>query len=349
MWLVLVAFVFVVCVLFVKARFWVRQPVRLWWQFPQKGVIQGIPPSKYVDHVNVVSVKHEVNSNTDALVEHIQTQTNDVYFPSTVNITTYFVDAYISVYNSVYNSVYTETETAIEGCIVSRPVELQVDGSWHRAFYHETMTSEKDDITKRLLSTHSLNLSNVYPKAPTVFTTTIPLFFVQPVLKYDVIWVQTRVFRKYRLPDITYLKITENNVHTAVEWWKEHTYGVQMVPTVAQLVSWLQTKTASIYFVLQNGIVLGSFYFRKTMMVERNKGVIDCCGAIFPHDTTLLFQTLSTLLFRARRVNSIVRLHASSTLTLLPNIPYFKKTTLYYYLYRYKGPACLPPSDSFIY
>ena len=327
----------VVVLLYVRAQFWVRQPVRCWWK-PRKQTVHGVPPVKYLDHANVVSSVYDGSCMTE-LVAYLQTQTNGVYFPNADHFSAYFVGAYISTYG----------KDVIQGCIVSRPIELYIDRTAYRAFYHENMTSEKDDVSRRLISTHGTNLAKNYPNAPVVFSTTYPLIFVMPVVHYDVCWVQTRVFKKYSLPFVSYLKITDQNVHVAVEWWKKHRFEYQVNPTIVQLVSWIQSKTASIYFVIQGNVMLGSFYFKNTWMVEKNKCVMDCCGAIFPHDRTLMYKSFSTLLYRARRANPIVRLHNVSDLTYLPPVAHFKKTAFYYYLYRYMGPSNVAPKDCFVY
>lgn len=342
MWIFyIIAAVSIIVFLIVKARFWVRQPVRLWWTFPKKNKIEGAPPTKYLDHANVRSYVHESvpDAETKALVDYLRTQTNDLYYPNTEYILAYFVGAYISVYGEY------------EGSIVSRPVDVRVDNKKYRGFFHETMTSDQTDVSRRLVSTHGFNLAKKYPEAPTLFCTTYPLLFVLPALHYEVRWVQTLFFRKHRMPGTAFLKITDKNVVIAIEWWKAHPFGFQMVPTIAQTVSWLQSKTASIYFVVHHGQTVGCFYFKKTLMLEKNEEVIDCCGATFPFPDKreLMFNAFSTLMYRFRRTNSILRLHLVSNLTLIPYIPYFKKTTLNYYFYRYTGFAKGNPSDCLVF
>jgi hypothetical protein len=329
----------VVLVCFVKSRFWVRQPVRLWWSFREPQVVKGLPSVKYLDHANVRSFLYESadGEETQLLVEYLQTQTNDVYYPNLDHISASFVGAYISVYGEY------------KGSIVSRPVDVRLDKKAFRGFFHEHMTSDKTDVTRRLIATHGTNLAKAYPEAPSVFFTTSPIFFVLPVLQYEIRWVQTKIFQKYYLPYVSFLKITERNVHLAVEWWRLHPFQFQMVPSVAQLVAWLQSKTASIYLVLKGGSTMACFCFKKTLMVERNKGVMDCCGAIFARPDDSLFRAFSTLMFRVRRTNPIVRLHLVSHLCQFPLVPYFKKTRAYYYLYRYKGGSSLPPSECLVY
>jgi hypothetical protein len=342
MWFIygITAFVLIVY-LCVRARFWVRQPVRLWWSLPKKNKIDGLPPTKYLDHANVRSYSNEsaTADETTALVEYLQTQTNDVYYPNAKYILAYFVGAFISVYGEY------------QGSIVSRPLDIRVDQKRYRGFFHETMTSDQTDVSRRLLSTHGFNLAQKYPEAPSVFSTTYPLLFVLPALQYEVCWVQTVFFQKHRIPGVTFLKITDANVHLAIEWWNAHPFGFQMVPTIAQTVSWLQSKTASIYFVVHHGEKVGCFYFKKTLMLERNEEVIDCCGATFPFPDKreFMFNVFSTLMHRFRRVNSILRLHLVSNLTLLPYVPYFKKTNLNYYFYRYTGFAKGKPSECFVF
>jgi hypothetical protein len=347
MWLWAVLFFVLITVVFlVKAQFWVRQPVRLWWSVrPLQAKVDGSAPVKYLDHAHVTSCKASELEDVDALVAYIQTQSNEVYYPNAEHLHAYFAEAYASVYREAEN----ETQNAIAGCIVSRPVELYVDKTAYRAFFHETMASERDDVSRRLIATHGLNLAKEYPNAPTIFTTTRPLMFVLPVVRYDVCWVQSRIFRKYAVPSLAYIKITERNVHIAVEWLKKHRFDFHLYPTTAQLVSWLRSKTASVYFVAQGGTMLGSFFFKNTWMVEKNKCVVDCCGAIFPHDQSLMYKAFSTLIYRSRRVNPIVRVHLSSDLMCFRAIPYFKKTNAYYYLYRYVGPANLAAKSCFIY
>ena len=330
----------IIAVCLVKARFWARQPVRLWWTLPQKHRVDGLPPKKYIDHANINSFKHDIKSETAQLVEYLQTQTNDVYYPNKPHILAYFEDAYISVYGT----------KDIEGCIVSRPVDLRIDKRSYRGFFHESMASQKDDVSRKLIATHATNLAQVYPEAPLVFTATSPLWFVLPVLQYEVRWVQTRIFRKYRMPGVAFVKVTDATVHLAVEWWKTNRFDFEVAPTVAQLVAWLQSKTASVYLVIQGGDIAGCFYFKKALMVEKNRSVIDCCGAIFgPYYKDLIFPAFASLMHRVRRTNPILRLHLVSHLTPLAKVPYFKKTMAYYYMYRYKAPAHLDPKNCFVY
>jgi hypothetical protein len=339
MWVVyVVAFVVVVAMCFIKARFWVRQPVRLWWSFPKRHCVEGLPPTKYVDHAKVRSFAYEDgNPDNSALVAYLQTQTNGFYFPNEAHLLASFEGAYISVYGDY------------KGSIVSRPVDLRLDDKSYRGFFHDSMTSQETDVSRRLISTHASNAAAAYPKSPAVFCSPSPLLFLLPVVHYEIRWIQSIFFPKFKLPNVSFLKINESNINLLVEWWRANPFTFQMVPTIAQLVAWLTSKTASVYFVLEGGLMVGSFFFKNTWMVEKNKGVIDCCGAIFAENKTLSYQAFCTLMHKVRKTCPIVRLHLCSHLTLLPYIPYFKLSSAYYYLYRYKGPANLKPKECFIY
>jgi hypothetical protein len=336
MWLTCLFLIFVVVFAFIRSRFWVRQPVRHWWNWPQRHKVAGLPPEKYVNHAHVESFWYEEERKD--VVEYLQHQTNGVYFPDPQHVAAYFSGAYVSVFKK--QEVY-------EGCIASRPVELRLDGRRYRGYFHEFMASDKDAVSRDLVSTHEWNRSKHTPDSPSVFFSPVPLFWIVPLCVYDVRWVQTRLYRKYPMVGCALVKATERNAHEIVTFWKDHPFQFQMVPTIHQLMSWIHAKVVSVYYVVGGGAILAMFFFKKTLMVERNKGVVDVCGAMVSHKGIEVAHAFSTLLHRVRRTTPIVRLHMVGHVPWMPLRPCFKQTKAYYYAYMYRG-RYAKPTDCFI-
>ena len=325
MWLL---FLVVVAFLWVRARFWAHQPVRHWWNWPKKGVC-GAPTLRFCDRALVTTVKYTEETDVAPIVAYIQTQ-SATYFPDPHHILAYFGSAYISTYG-----------TPIAGVIVSRPVNLTVDKRTYRAYYNEFMGSDNAAISRKLICTHELNRPET---APSVFSSPFPLLFVVPVVAYPIHWVKTTLYKKVKCAP--WIKATQDNIHEIYLYWKAHPFEFRMVPTLSQLVTWLQTKNASVYYVVDGG-VSAMFFFKKTLLLENNLSVLDLCGSIISHPSPAVFNTFSTLMHRFRRTCPIVRLHMLSHTWRLHRRPSYRKTECYYYLYRY-CPSRTQPKDAFI-
>jgi len=301
-------------ILYVRMRFWSRQPVRHWWSL-NTGVIASKPPDTYVDRTRVTSYMHDDSVDSRELIHYIRK--NEVYFPNDVHLKAYFAGAYISVYK----------ETEIEGCIVSRPVNMVVDNKRWNVYFHECMAASKTDVSRTLICTHESGNK----KKISVFSSPTPIWFVVPMLRYEVRWIQTKFCPSYNVRGVRFLKITDKSLNKVVELWNRLKFKVQLVPTIQQLTEWIRCKVASVY-IIRYGKEEAFVFFKNTMMVEHNKSVIDCCCAVIEVLTDVVFKSISTLFYRLRRVYSIVRLHVQSHLSTF-ECAYYKKTALYYYGY----------------
>lgn len=316
-------FIFVFTVLYVRSRFWVRQPVRHWWSLPRLHQRLGAPPLKYVDHANVQSFEGDAvpPETADKLLRYVKTQTNGVFYPNYEHVAVFFNGGFISIFGD-----------PCQGCIVSRPVRMKVDGRIYSAFFHEIMASEVESVSRFLLSTHETNKLKHYPLSPTVFRSSTPLWYVVPTAKYEVRWIQTKLYVKLQHRGVFVVKANEGNLHEVLGLWNT-SFEFQVTPTIYQLVSWVKANLASIYYVVKDNSIIGMFFFRKTLMVDHNRSVIDCCSAIVKSDETKVGAVFSTLLHRYRKTFPIVRLHMQSDVGLLPMPGWYKKTTEFVFVY----------------
>jgi hypothetical protein len=328
MYLWLACFVAFLCL---RARFWVQQPVRHWWNWGRKG-IWGAPTTRYCDHAHVKTVKYTTQVDVSKVVEYIQTQSS-AYFPDPEHVLAYFGSAYVSTYGD-----------PLEGVIVSRPVNLTLDKQTYRGYYNEFMASRSDAVSRKLIVTHELNRAKD-AATPSVFSSPFPLLFVVPIVAYPIYWVQTRLYHK-RPSRARLIKATEGNIHEIYLYWKDHPFQFRMVPTISQLVTWIQTKNTAVYYVYDGGVT-AMFFFKKTLLLERNCSVLDLCGSIISQPSPAVFNAFSNLMHRVRRACPIVRLHLLSHTWMLHRRPHYKKTECFHYVYRY-CPSRVAPKDAFI-
>ena len=327
----LCGFFIVVCiVLYVRSRFWVRQPVRHWWSLPRPGMRLGAPPEKYVDHSHVRSFGGDDMplDEVDALLRYVKTQTNDVFFPDADQVAVFLTGSFVSVYCAMSGAM---SGAMLDGCIVGRPVDVRMGGQKYQGFFNEVMASDSEKVSRFLFCTHEMNKRKKYPDAVTIFRTSCPILFVVPTAVYDVRWVQTKLYTRYRHPGLTLVKATESNVHEIMKLWETKRSGFRVTPTVYQLVAWIKANLASVYYAVKTNAIVGMFFFRKSLMVDRNKCVIDCCSAtVLDSDVGLAF---SSLMHRYRRTFPIVRLHMQADVGQLPMRGWYKATKEYVFVY----------------
>jgi hypothetical protein len=324
--------VVLVALLWVRARFWVQQPVRHWWNWGRKG-LWGAPSTRYCDHANVTTFKYTEASDVSKVVEFIQAQSSN-YFPDAGHVLAYFGSAYVSTFGD-----------PLEGVIVSRPVNLTFHKETYRGYYNEFMGSRSDAVSRKLIVTHELNRARE-AASPSVFSSPYPLLFLVPVVAYPIYWVKTRLFHK-RPTTAKLVKATAANIQEIYLYWKDHPFQMRMVPTLSQLVTWLETKNASVYYVVEGG-VSAMFFFKKTMMLERNCSVLDLCSSVISQPSPAVFDAFSTLMHRVRKTCPIVRLHLLSHTWRLHRRPHFKKTECFHYVYRC-CPSTVSPADAFVF
>ena len=347
MWRFVLLFLIII-VAYVKSRFWLRQPVRHCFNFFQPNGLQTFQAPKHVNHARVQSFETERCDNKNQIksaAEYVQTQHNDVYFPDLRHILAYFHGSFISTYKA---------ET-IKGCIVSRPIRLKVDQQYFNAHYQEVMASETDHISRELITTHENNRRKRFQNSPSVFATDSPVPFALPTTRYEIRWIQTKLFEKSQT-NFRMVKASEKNLDEIIHYWKESRFTFQVVPTIHQLVEWLKTNIATVYYVFSQETIVAMFFFKNTLMVDHNKSIIDCCGIIKSRISREkekqtekeIEKVFGNLMCKIKKVNSIVRIHMNShAFHWLP--PCYRKTQNYVYLYGYLGPVNVPPDSCFVF
>jgi hypothetical protein len=296
------------------------------------GEVCGKADKKYVDHVHVKSwmCGSTEDEAEKEMVEYIKRQTNEVWYPDAEHVKGYMEGSYVSMYE----------DGLIKGCIVGRRVEVSFEGERYRGYYNEVMASDSDTVSRRLISTHEENKNkNKNKKSVTVFSSCARIMFVLPVVKYEVRWVQTVHYKRYKV-GCSVVKVCEGNMSELVNELEGSSLKFKMYPSIEQLVAQVRCKLLSVYYVCRGPKIIGIIFLKKALMVDHNKSVIDCCGVLIKEkeeEKEEVGKAFSNIMARFKVVHPIVRLHVTSDVGKLPSVPYYKRSETFVYLYGYKS------------
>ena len=154
--------------------------------------------------------------------------------------------------------------------------------------------------------------------------------------------------------DFRIAKANEKNLDEIIHYWKAHVFPFQVVPTIRQLVEWVKSNIATVYYVFSKETMVAMFFFKNTLMVDHNKSIVDCCGVVMDKGKNTETKTetekvFGNLMHKIKKVNSIVRIHMNSHACFDWLPPCYRKTQNYVYVYGYLGPVNLVPQSCFVF
>jgi len=313
MFIDLMWYVIILVILWIRTRFWNRQPMRHIYEFPKYGILS--PPifNKYCD---VIKVRQ---STPDEVIPYIQRQSNGHESPS--HLMGYLNTAYISMYET-------------KGCMTSRKVNFFYE-SRKTAYYHDFIYGDTDSIKRTLFQTHEYNRSIKTKCKISFFSSDFKIPFLIPVTHYSISWVKTATFSNHKKKII---KVTEDMLYILYEVFKTPLL-CQVTPEIDQIAFMMKSKILSIYYYYTTELS-AIFFFKNSLELEENESIVDWVGTILLKNDPIE-EAISTLLYSFRKIYPIVRIHNVSHTPLYNG---YKSTKKVYYIYNY-GIKRISPKD----
>ena len=303
--------VLVVCiaVLYIRSRFWCKQPMRHLWGLPSTGVIR--PDPWWNTYCSM----------------HVQ--------PSTLEEVAPYLDR--KPLESAYCSVYKNPE--IQGCIVSRKVKFHYPTILD-AYYHEIIKADSETIRQSLFQTHEYFRRKDTKCAISLFSSPTRISWLVPVTRYPLEWIRSYWFKKYPIPKASFVQGTKENLSVLYDAWKKP-FLCQMNPSLITLADMIDSKRISLFYYYQESLA-AIFFFQNTMELDKDDAILDWIGTIrFTKDP--IEKAISTLLYSFRKVYPILRIHQVSD---TPRYHGYKQSHLNHYIYNY-GTKRISPKDCF--
>ena len=305
MYVLVVLFLF----LFLRSRFWCKQPMRHLWGLPSTGVIRTDPWWNTYCSIHV--------------------------HPSTLEEVEGYLDR--KPLESAYCSVYKNPE--IQGCILSRKVKFHYPTILD-AYYHEMIKADSETIRQSLFQTHEYFRRKDTKCAISLFSSPTRIAWLVPVTRYPLEWIRSYWFKKYPIPKESFVQGTKENLSVLYDAWKKP-FLCQMNPSLITLADMIDSKRISLFYYYQESLA-AIFFFQNTMDLDKDDAILDWIGTIrFTKDP--IEKAISTLLYSFRKVYPILRIHQVSD---TPRYHGYKQTYLNHYIYNY-GTKRISPKDCF--
>ena len=306
-------YVLVVCivVLYIRSRFWCKQPIRHLWGLPSTGVIR--PDPWWNTYCSI----------------HVQPSTWEDVAPYLYRSPTYLESSYCSVYKN----------PEIQGCIVSRKVKFHYPTILD-AYYHEIIKADSETIRQSLFQTHEYFRRKDTKCDISLFSSPTRIAWLVPVTRYPLEWIRSYWFKKYPIPKASFVQGTKENLSVLYDSWKKP-FLCQMNPSLITLADMIDSKRISLFYYYQESLV-AIFFFQNTMELDKDDAILDWIGTIrLTKDP--IEKAISTLLYSFRKVYPILRIHQVSD---TPRYHGYKQSHLNHYIYNY-GTKRISPKDCF--
>lgn len=307
------AILIILWILWIRTRFWNRQPMRHIYEFPKYGVLS--PPlfNKYCD---VIKVRQ---ATPEEAIPYIQRQS--IGYESSSHLMGYLNTAYISMYEN-------------KGCMTSRKVNFFHENR-KTAYYHDFIYGDTDDIKRTLFQTHEYNRSIKTKCGISFFSSDFKIPFLIPVTMYSIHWVKTATFSKRPHKVV---KATEDSLYALYEVFKNPLL-CQVTPEIDQIAYMMKSKILSIYYYYTTELS-AIFFFKNPLELDGNDSIVDWVGTILLKKDPIE-DAISNLLYSFRKSFPIVRIHNVSHTPLYDG---YKTTKKVYYIYNY-GIKRISPKD----
>ena len=312
-----ICIVVVLITLFVRSRFWSRQPVRHWYNWPS-GLVDRKACTKFYD------ARVRTNMDADDAVAYLLK--TSLAYPDDRHVRAYFFNAEVSYLPDT-------------GCIVSRPVTFTENTTKINASMYEFWLASPKWM-QSMLCTHEWNRK---PSAGLFFTDS-RIFGVIPMVRYPIYWIATKMYNKYH--SLRIVKMTASNVNLFVNFSKKIKYDVTIVPDLPTLLHYIEAKVMSVYYIYDTDMV-AIFIFKNMHCEENNAPILDCIAVMIPTASMAIYHTFSNLMFQTRKTYKIVRLHGLANASAIHRKQAYKSTARYLYAYNYY-PQCHAPSTCLI-
>ncbi len=304
----------ILIILWIRTRFWNRQPMRHIYELPKYGVLSKPIFNKYCDIIKVRP------ATADDVIPYLKYQSTG--YEKKMHFMGYLNNAYISVYEN------------IKGCMTSRKVNFFYE-SRKNAYYHDFIYGDTDAIRRTLFQTHEYSRSLKTNCYISFFSSDFRIPFLVPVTRYPISWVKTASFTKKHEKLI---KATPDTLYTLYEVFKTPLL-CQVTPEIDNLAYMMKCKILSIYYYYTTDLS-AIFFFKNTLCLEENDSILDWVGTISLKNESIE-DAASTLLYSFRKIYPIVRIHNISHTPLYNG---YKTSEKVYYIYNY-GIKRISPKD----
>lgn len=317
--------------LWIKSRFWNRQPMSHIYNFPKSGILSLEPTlNKYVDIPNVHFYPvHELT----------ELQKNEIYEYVKEKQPSFHKQSHFFGYlKKAYLSVHRDLNEIITGCITSRHVTFTLNKVSMDAYYTDFIFADTSFILKKLIQTHEYIK---HTHCPLTLFSSSKISFLVPLTTYSIAWVHTNSFQKYKFPLKTrILKAVPETLISVYDCFKKP-FQCQMIPSMYQLSRLIQSKNISIYYIY-NPYLVAVLFFKNTCELYNDLSIVDWVGTILldKKNMDIVKNVISTILNGIQTTFKIVRIHQVSD---TPSYSSFKKTECVKYVYNY-GISSVPPS-----
>jgi hypothetical protein len=313
----------ILLILWIRNKFWNRQPMRHIYNFPVYGILSTSPiMNKYCDTIHV----HEATA--DEVVEYVTSHSPG--YETKDHLMGYLQNAYITVYKS----------PDIQGCMTSRRIQMW-DDCKKTAYFHDFIYANSDTIKRKLFQTHEYMRMLKTKCMISIFSYEKCIPFLIPVTRYTIQWVKTNTFQKYVLPKRSWIRATPTMLYPLHEAFKSP-FRCQISPDILNIATMIQSKLLSVYYYYTTELV-AILFFKNTFQLEKNEAIVDWIGTISLKNDNIE-NAISTLFYTFRKMYPIVRIHQVSHTPLYCG---YKTSELVYYIYNY-GIERIPPKECLI-
>ena len=321
--------------LWIRLKFWNRQPITHVYSFYKKGVLSEHPivNTYVVPKVIFYKTSDMTKEEENELYEYVKE--NQPSYHKKTHFMGYLKKAYISVYRE---------NTCIRGCITSRHIDFTFDKETVDAYSTDFMYADTPHILKCLIQSHEYK-KHVAGYPVSIFTSNTNLRFLVPITTYDIRWMYTRTFQKYTFPLKTkFVKAIPSSLNDVYSCLKKP-FACQMSPSIYTLAALIESRNVSIYSIY-NPFLVAILFFKNNYELEDDFSIVDWVGTFMvdPSDMNFIHRAISTVLYGIRKTFKIVRIHQVSDTPVYIN--QYKITQSRKYAYNY-GIYALPPSQCF--
>jgi hypothetical protein len=309
----------VIIILYVKSKFWNKQPMRHLWGFKSEGIIRTTPLWNKYCTINVYP------STMEEVLTYLKTK-------QFIKECSYLQNCYSSVY---------KINSEVKGSIISRKVKFFYPNV-QDAYYHEYFVGDTETIKNSLFQTHEYNRMLKTKCMVSIFSTDKRIPWLVPATRYAIKWVRTYWFTLSMIPKSSFVKATNKNLIILYDHWKIP-FLCQMNPSLISLADMIDSKKISIFYHYNENVLVAIFFFKNTFEMDKEDSILDWIGTLLLDKKYDVKKAISTLLYSIRKVYPIIRIHQLSDTPIYQG---YKQSHLHYYIYNY-GTKRIYPKDCF--
>lgn len=303
-----------------KYRFWSCQPVfhvydMHYYLFPPGIIEHGQPEkNKYCNFANIDTYFFEklsdiqINRFTRFIQKHFLQNKDNVFLPKKQNILPYFYGhnspCFLSFYSEDDVLLDTKTQTPIPApkhkvvsVITTHPLHCTINNKNNinncaifDVYYVDYLCVDpqyrKKGIAPQIIQTHHYN-QRLYNKniVVSLFKREGTLTGIVPLCVYNTYGFHIPQHYPNALPnDIALIEVGTQNLQYLTDFIQEQksNFDIIIMPEFANIVECIKTKNIFVYILIQDHVVFGAYFFKKTCTyIEKGKEAVSCFCSIY--------------------------------------------------------------------